>query len=201
MLYKVISESKLLSTELEINLLFIKLPFLSIFQLSLQKFYNSMIQRIQTIYLAIAMIFLSMVATGSEVFRFVGEKSFYIVNSFGVEHFHTAYPNGKSEMVSSYPLYISLIILVLLLFITLMAYKNLTRQLKLVRTSFFIYLLLTIGLVVFSFIGDNQFPGAPLKRELGLGYLFFVLGLPFVFLANISIKRDKGLIDSLNRLR
>jgi len=160
-----------------------------------------MIQRIQTIYLAIAMIFLSIVATGSEVFRFVGETVFYKVNSFGIERFNTNFPNGKSEMVSSYPLYLSLIILVMLLFITLMAYKNLTRQLKLVRTSFYIYLFLTIALVIFSFIGENQFDGGPLKRELEIGYLFFVVGLPFVFLANISIKRDKGLIDSLNRLR
>ena len=160
-----------------------------------------MIQRIQTIYLAVSMILLSIVATGSEVLRFVGNDSYFVFNSFGISQYANASTSGKAEVVDAYPFYISLIAIVLLLFITLMAYKNLSRQLKLVRIVFFLYLLLTIALVVFSFIGENQFEGGPFKRELGLGYLLFVLGLPFVFLANISIKRDKGLIDSLNRLR
>lgn len=160
-----------------------------------------MIQRIQTVYLAIAMILLSIVATGSEVFRFVGEKVYYKFNSFGIERFQNAFPNGKSEIINSYPMYISLILLVMFLFVTLMAYKNLKRQLKLVRTAFYIYLLMVIGLVVFSSVGLDSLTIEPLKRELGLGFFLFIAGLPFVFLANLSIKRDKKLIDSLNRLR
>ena len=39
------------------------------------------------------------------------------------------------------------------------------------------------------------------KRELGLGFFLFVLGFPFCFLAQLGIKRDKKLLDSLNRLR
>jgi hypothetical protein len=171
------------------------------FSLSLCKIYIQMIQRIQTIYLAVSMILLSIVATGSEVFRFVGNDFYFVFNSYGISQYANSSTSGKAEVVNAYPFYISLIAIVLLLFVTLMAYKNLSRQLKLVRIVFFLYLLLTIALVVFSFIGENQFEGGPFKRELGLGYLLFVLGLPFVFLANISIKRDKGLIDSLNRLR
>ena len=87
------------------------------------------------------------------------------------------------------------------LFVTLMGYKNLKRQLKLVRTSFYIYFLMVIGLVVFSSVGFGNLTNEPLKRELGLGFFLFISGLPFVFLANLSIKRDKKLIDSLNRLR
>jgi glycopeptide antibiotics resistance protein len=82
-----------------------------------------------------------------------------------------------------------------------MGYKNLKRQLKLVRTAFYIYLLLVITLIIFSSVGLSNFTNEPLKRELGLGFFLFIAGLPFVFLANLSIKRDKKLIDSLNRLR
>jgi hypothetical protein len=39
------------------------------------------------------------------------------------------------------------------------------------------------------------------SQELGLGYLFFIAGLPFSFLALIGVKKDKNLLDSLNRLR
>ena len=38
-------------------------------------------------------------------------------------------------------------------------------------------------------------------QELGLGYIFFIAGLPFSFLALIGVKKDKNLLDSLNRLR
>ena len=160
-----------------------------------------MIQRVQTVYLAIAMILLSVVTTGSEILRFVGETVFFKFNSFGVERFHTSHPNGKSEMIHSYPFYISLTALIMLLFIALMGYKNLKRQLRLVRMAFYIYLLLVIGLVIYSSIGGSYLTDSATKRELGLGFFLFVAGLPFVFLANLSIKRDKGLIDSLNRLR
>jgi hypothetical protein len=82
-----------------------------------------------------------------------------------------------------------------------MGYKNLTRQFKLARTIFFIYLLLIVSLVIFAIIGGGMLSADETKRELGLGFFFFVLGFPFCFLAQLGIKRDKKLLDSLNRLR
>ena len=159
-----------------------------------------MIQRIQSIYLAISIILLSIVAVGADVFHFVGKNSSFVFDSFGIQQVKIG--NGEGLMpVSKYPLYIGLIALVLLLFITLMGYKNLKRQLKLVRTAFYIYVLMIVGLVVFSVVGIDDLSDEPLKRQLSAGFFLFVAGLPFVFMANLSIKRDKGLIDSLNRLR
>ncbi len=158
-----------------------------------------MIQRIQSIYLALAIILLSIVTSGTTIYRFVTEKLYYRLTVFG---FH-GYDKKTDELVEihSYPLYLSAIALVLLCFITLMSYKNLTRQLKMVRMTFYLYLLFTILLVVFSFAGGEKLIEGEFKRELGAGYALFVIGLPFVFLANLSIKKDKSLIDSLNRLR
>ncbi|MGB1518015.1 MAG: hypothetical protein ACPG8K_02815 [Crocinitomicaceae bacterium] len=48
--------------------------------------------------------------------------------------------------------------------------------------------------------GQDRFAES-VTRELGIGFLLFVLGFPFIFLANVAIKRDKKLLDSLNRLR
>jgi hypothetical protein len=158
-----------------------------------------MIQRIQSLYLGIVILLLTFVSTGSTVFRFVTSETVYVFNAFGFNGYDTA--TGDLVKWHTYPIYVSLIALTLLSFITLMGYKNLTRQLKLVRTTFYIYLLLVIGMVIFSFVGGDLFISEPNKRELGLGYLLFVAGLPFTFLANIAIKRDKALIDSLNRLR
>lgn len=82
-----------------------------------------------------------------------------------------------------------------------MGYKNLTRQFKLARTIFFIYLLLIVSLVIFAIMGGGMLSAEETKRELGLGFFLFVLGFPFCFLAQLGIKRDKKLLDSLNRLR
>lgn len=158
-----------------------------------------MIQRIQTLYLIIAMTFLAIVTSGSTIFRYVTEKTVYKFNSFGFN----GYDKVTDELteLNGYPMYVSTISLILLAFLAMMSYKNLGRQLKLARMTFYIYLMLTIGMVVFSFIGGDAFLDVPFKRELGSGYLLFVAGLPFTFLANIAIKRDKSLIESLNRLR
>ena len=159
-----------------------------------------MIQRIQSVYLAIAIVLLSIVAVGADVFHFVGKESSFVFDSFGIHQVKFVYEEGLMEDIK-YPLYIGLIALVLLLFITLMGYKNLNRQLKLVRTAFYIYVFMIIGLVVFSVVGIDDLSDEPLKRQLSAGFFLFVAGLPFLFMANLSIKRDKGLIDSLNRLR
>jgi hypothetical protein len=50
-------------------------------------------------------------------------------------------------------------------------------------------------------MGGGMLSADETKRELGLGFFFFVLGFPFCFLAQLGIKRDKKLLDSLNRLR
>jgi len=36
---------------------------------------------------------------------------------------------------------------------------------------------------------------------MGLGFILFVAGFPFTFLANTGIKRDRNLLKSLDRLR
>ena len=50
-------------------------------------------------------------------------------------------------------------------------------------------------------MGGGMLSAGETKRELGLGFFLFVLGFPFCFLAQLGIKRDKKLLDSLNRLR
>jgi len=71
----------------------------------------------------------------------------------------------------------------------------------LARSIFFLYLLILIAFIVFASIGYSPSKSIETTRELGLGFIFLVLGFPFAFLGQIGIKRDKKLLDSLNRLR
>ncbi|NBW59049.1 MAG: DUF4293 family protein [Crocinitomicaceae bacterium] len=160
-----------------------------------------MIQRIQSIYYILAMICLSLLLSGMEIFRFVGSKTYYVFSAFGLESGNVSDPQGNLQPLSKMPFFLTLISFILFIFIALMGYKNLTRQFKLARTIFFIYLLLIVSLVIFAIMGGGMLSADETKRELGLGFFFFVLGFPFCFLAQLGIKRDKKLLDSLNRLR
>ena len=104
-------------------------------------------------------------------------------------------------MYNNIPIYLSVIALCLFTFVTLMSYKNIKRQLKWARAFFYLYVFCVIGFLIFSAVGKGMFFESEASQELGLGYLFFVAGLPFSFLALIGVKKDKNLLDSLNRLR
>ena len=72
---------------------------------------------------------------------------------------------------------------------------------KLARAVFFLYLLLIIGVVLASQLCGGCVTSDETTKELGLGFYIIVAGLPFTFLAQIGVIRDKKLLDSLNRLR
>ena len=97
--------------------------------------------------------------------------------------------------------FIGTIALILLMFIALMSYKNLNRQFKLGRTVFFLYFIMLISIILLSTFGNKLLQVEATTRAMDLGFILFVIGFPFTFLANTGIKRDKNLLDSLDRLR
>jgi len=156
-----------------------------------------MIQRVQSVYFFLAIICLGLTCTGMEFFRFVEGDTYYSFSVYGIQ-------KGVGNELSMYkaiPLYLSVIGMCLFAFITLMSYKNIKKQLKWARNLFFLYSFILIAIIVFSLISKSYFFESGGEQELGLGYLFLVAGLPFCFLAQIAVKRDKKLLDSLNRLR
>lgn len=158
-----------------------------------------MIQRIQTVYLAVAIILLTIVTLGTTLFSFVNETTRYSFNSYGIMKYNLSTNNLVSQQ--SFPFYLGTIALILLCFITLMSYKNLERQFKLGRTVFFLYFVMLMSVILLSVLGDGMLEAETTGREMGLGFFLFVVGFPFTFLANTGIKRDKKLLDSLDRLR
>lgn len=158
-----------------------------------------MIQRIQTVYLAIAIILLSIVSVGPTLFSFVNETSRFTFSSYGITEYSVE--GGKILSTSMFPIFVGTIALVLLCFLCLMSYKSLARQHKLSRMIFMIYFLSLITMVLLASFGNTMIDDETKTRELGLGFFLFVIGFPFVFLANISVKRDKKLLESLDRLR
>lgn len=157
-----------------------------------------MIQRVQSIYYALAIICVSIASFGANLYVFQGKEARFDFNAFGVQKYDLS---GNLLEIQSFPYYVAGICLSLLLVIVLLAYKNLKRQLTLGRLIIFVYFILLVSLVFGSFLGSYLTKTEELTQGLGLGYFFFIAGFPFVFLGNIGVKRDKTTIDSLNRLR
>lgn len=158
-----------------------------------------MIQRIQSIYLLIAIALLLFGTFTSSWFALANSAQDAIFNAGGIDIF----TKGSDQMIEhkAVPFFIGTLILILLSLATMLSYKNIKLQMKLGRLNFVVYLLFILGLTIWSFTGESMLNGEFPDRSFSFGYYSIVCGFPFTYLANIGIKRDKALLDSLNRIR
>lgn len=159
-----------------------------------------MIQRIQSLYLLGAIIILAIVCFYGSFFTFVTDVAIYEFTAKGI----TAYTHDKVNVIKteSLPLYVYGITLIALAIIVLFSFKKLDRQAKLARILWGIYLLSVIGIVLWSsFFAQNQVEGKVMQSNYGAAFFILVIGIAFVHLAFMGIRKDKATIDSLNRLR
>lgn len=158
-----------------------------------------MIQRIQTVYLTLALIFLSLGTFNKSWFTLTNETKIANFHPGGVDV--SILSTGELESHAGYPFYIALIVLLLLTLATLLSFKKIELQQKLGRLNFVLYFITLLGLTVWSFLSNSILDEVFTERAFSFGYYAVVCGFPFVFLANTGIKRDKALLDSLNRIR
>ncbi|MBU2018033.1 MAG: DUF4293 domain-containing protein [Bacteroidetes bacterium] len=158
-----------------------------------------MIQRVQSIYLLHCILCLGSLLFNIPIVDFQSDEFYYSISALHIVNTDIA----SSEVISKNFHFGGLILFVLLVsaILTLVQFKDLKKQFKLGRSLFFTYLLVLIGTMLWISFGENSIDSDIKTRHLGLGFLIFVVGFPFTFLANIGIKRDKTLLESLDRLR
>ena len=157
-----------------------------------------MIQRIQTLYLLITIICLSVVQFGADIFYLIGDKM-YALNAYGIMN---STPGQDEKMAKNLPLFLPVILLTVLIVVCIMSYKNLKKQLLLVKIIAVVYILLSLSLVMLLFSNFNLIDGEEqITYKVSTGFLFMIVGIPSIFLAHKGIKKDLNLLDSLNRLR
>lgn len=158
-----------------------------------------MIQRVQTIYLLLSLICLGCVTFGMELLSFISPNMEYHVFSYGVLPINPETGLGTGlRYFSGYFVGMGLMVLGI---VTLFLYKNPKRQHKIGRMYFYTYFLVLVSALIILSIGESKVASDITGRQLNLGFFLFVAGLPFAFLANVGIKRDKKLLESLDRLR
>lgn len=208
-----------------------------------------MLQRIQTVYLIIIIVCLSITSFSDiGIYSFTENKTEIsaIVNTQGVrfqlavdgevkdlskeiselekelkESPAMSYDNKTGLKILStldtlkkgipMPLYIPFMLIICFNIWILISYKNLKRQLSFARINTFICLLLTAAIIIGFSLGtsigkemlnlEEITDQIEITTGMGLGFFTAIIAFPFALLAQISIKRDLKLIQSIDRIR
>ena len=160
-----------------------------------------MIQRIQSVYLLLAAILLGLIFL-IPIAEINGDAQVYEFNENGFVSASTNLDSVNEIKIEQplFPIAIWLGITVAFIILTIALFKKRGLQIKLN----YLNTLLIVGLIVFLFYTADSFTeslGNGAKTTYKAGIYLAVAALPFLVLANRSIKKDETLIKSLDRIR
>ena len=154
-----------------------------------------MIQRIQSLYWLGAIICLSFLNFGLDVFMFETKDAVYEFDFYS----EVKFANGKvvsEKMIWIYP---ATILVTVFILIAIFSYKRLKVQFKMSnRIKFgltFMLIFLTLNAYLGVFVKNTE------TVVLGPGYFLFAIAVVFTYLASWGVKKDKKLLDSVDRIR
>jgi hypothetical protein len=162
-----------------------------------------MIQRIQTIYLFLIVIFQGLLFA-TALATFTSYESSFNLSLMGFYKLSSA---GQELLINSYALMALNIVVVIYTLFIIFSYKNRSKQIKLAAFNF----LLLCGFIVVMFYSfdnaksflDRSFSneGAEISTTYGIGMILPLLSLIFNFLAIKGIRKDEELVKSADRIR
>lgn len=155
-----------------------------------------MIQRKQTIYFLIGLILVLLPLLGTAFFSISTDAA--SIKLFSFDAFHS---NIRSNAFEKKYFWIGIVITGLFLLITIFSYKDRKRQITLAWLAFTLNVAVSFWIVIeaFSFKKLHNVEGSSLAIEFG--FFIFASAFLFIFLGIQGVRKDKALIDSLNRLR
>jgi hypothetical protein len=145
-----------------------------------------MIQRIQTVYLIIAIILIAIPLSGMEVISYSVKNEPVSRNVFALNFI-------KEDRIESSYFFLANIILSLFGFYVIMAFKKLKKQIALAKILIGLVLFYSVLPIILALSGDMLKPG--------MAFYLSISSVIFIFLALRGMNKDKKSIDSLNRLR
>lgn len=154
-----------------------------------------MIQRIQTIYLLVAVVML-VVANFFPFATYGVEGGSYLLTSWGVVDQGVAPYTGNTVLCWGLP--VCNLLAAVLALVAIISYKQRVRQMRLC-----VYGILTVLAfhVVLGVQGWMMFSALGATPELTLTAQFPLLSVIFFILAGRAVKRDEALVRSMDRIR
>lgn len=155
-----------------------------------------MIQRIQSLYFFAATLLLSL-SFASNYFTFNVNDQAYDVTSCGINHLAEKVSVEKPQLF-----WLTIAVQVVVLLLTIFMFKNRKRQLSLAWGAFFINIATSVWIfaTAYSFF-KAQITSNPADFNMEMGFFVHASAFLFIFLGIKAVRKDKNLIDSLNRLR
>ena len=160
----------------------------------------SMIQRIQTVYYLLAVLVMALPLAGLELFSFSNKKVLQSVNLFGSDS-HLVLSKGKLFVLPQLPLFWANLVVIFLLLLTILMFRKLRLQARLGRFTLAVYGLTIIGISVVAYFFTQLLIAFQASLTFGIGFYLMLSGVLFILMGNRGVRKDRKLLDSLNRLR
>lgn len=154
-----------------------------------------MIQRIQTLYFIGALLLVALPLFLSHFFEISVGSDVFQVTSFHTKNVVT------QKITSTNYSWIFQMVIIFLLMVTIFSFKNRKRQIQVGWIALVIHLL-TIAWILFStFLMTAETSNVEESISMEMGFFCFASAFLFIFLGIQGVRKDKALVDSLNRIR
>lgn len=157
-----------------------------------------MIQRIQTVYLVLVAVLMTLTAAlpVAEYFDAVKNISYQL----DMRGFVQLNPDGSFlSAVSTNPTTFVFGIILVVTLMTIFKYKNRKQQFRLCTINFILILIYIILLAVVIFMGKHKLAGTEISLKIPA--IFSLVALIFNYLAMRGIAKDENMVKSMDRLR
>ena len=155
-----------------------------------------MLQRIQTVYWGLTIMCLSVLLSGLDIVAFQKDQLTYKLSFYSLKQIDETGSIIKKS--SNYNFVLVLMTLVLTLY-TIFQFKNLKKQLSLAKWLMFFNLFIPIMIIIFSYTG--MIVSNPAFIKLNFWVALLLVSFVFSVLAFLGVKKDKSLLDSVDRIR
>lgn len=161
-----------------------------------------MIQRIQTLYYAVALLLAATPLLGYPLITFMENGDLMKITTYGNDLEQIRTINGETTNFEATLLHLGSWLLIALLVMTMLSYKKLKRQIMLGRIALVAYLV-AIVLVLLTASAERSACSVCEMTAMTptIWFVLFALGVIAILFANRGVKKDQKLLDSLNRLR
>jgi uncharacterized membrane protein YhdT len=155
-----------------------------------------MLQRIQTVYWVLTLFCLGVLLSGVDLVSFKKDGIEFKLSIFSLKQFDKSDKLIKESFNFNYVL---VIFIMLFIIFTVFQFKNLRKQLNFAKWSMFLSILITIQFILFSYSG--MIVSNPTSVKLNFWISLLLIACVFSVLAYLGVKKDKSLLDSVDRIR
>ncbi len=155
-----------------------------------------MLQRIQTVYWVLSLVCLGVLLSGLDLIVFHKDQLTFDLSLYSLKQ---SDQTGRIIKETTNYNFVLVLILLLLTLYTIFQFKSLKKQLNLAKWLMFFNLFISIMIIFFSYSG--MIVSSPLTIKLKFWVALLLVSFVFSVLAYLGVKKDKSLLDSVDRIR